>query len=257
MKRAKARRNDGEEDREQGRCAAPSLPELGDEEEADTIIPKVITAHGGAEKLAKHKTIRGKYEGFIMINNVKCRLNGDIVYQAPDKFREVQRITNENGVATDVTNGFDGSKFWVSALGKLTEYTDKRLVDSARQRTLLDASSLGDFLKPPYEAANIGTQEVKGNNTIVIRVAKKGEPDFLFYINKKTHLIAKTQSTLFSIDLNRNSRHEHFILSYMDFDGIQTWKHVQDYRDGYLELDTEITSMTPLDQLDDGIFTKP
>jgi hypothetical protein len=43
----------------------------------------------------------------------------------------------------------------------------------------------------------------------------------------------------------------------MDFDGIQTWKHVQDYRDGYLELDTEITSMTPLYQLVDGIFTKP
>src|SRR5262245_25712258 len=98
---------------------APRLPELRDNEDATSILQKAITAHGGADKLARFQTVRTQYDGIIMIKSYQCTISGDDVEQYPDKCKQSHRIINPRGIIFDVVTGFDGAKFWIQAERKL------------------------------------------------------------------------------------------------------------------------------------------
>lgn len=237
------------------KAPAPNT-DLGKDEDPKNILNKAIAAHGGAAKLDSYQTVRCKYHGYKYFRNIKCVVSGDEVHQRPDKMKTNVLLANgPNQIIVTVVS--DGNAIWLTDGDKRKEYSEKRDMTGVRQELLLECYTLGDYLKSPYELTNMGIVDVKGNETIGIRVAKAGENDVLFFFDKKTHLIAKTQAWPYEPDLGRDVNHERYILAYQELDGVKFPQRFEIYKGGRLYSNIEVTSVTSIPRLDDSFFTKP
>jgi hypothetical protein len=178
-----------------------AAPKSDTQEDARTILHQAIEAHGGAAILDKYKAIHNKTKGYYFIRGVRCDITSDEMHQRPDKMKQVITLKG-NGKQVEVITLVNGKKMW-STVGRSTKaIDDERILTSVRQEMLIESpGTLVEFLEPPYELTNLGVVQVRGQDAVNIRVSTKGQNDLLFFFDKKTHLIVKTQARTFDTDL--------------------------------------------------------
>ncbi len=233
----------------------PPLPELTAEEDAASILQKAVAAHGGVEKNDKFQTVRYKGQGYMYIENIKCSFSSDAVFQRPMKYKQSLRVVGTNQV--DVTTIFNGEKIWINNGQNIYESSDKRALVGAAQLFQIDGNALGDYCKPPYELTNLGFVSIKGRGAVGIRIAKPEENDVIIYLDRRTHLIAKTKTRGYDIVFKTESDWEEYIISYKEIDGMKYAHRSDTYRNGQIFANAEVTSLTPIARLDDSVFAIP
>jgi outer membrane lipoprotein-sorting protein len=221
------------------------------------ILRKSIEAHGGEKNLAKFKAAMSKYKGTLELMNNKIEVTGETSFQKPDKLRNTIELNIAN-MKINVISVYNGKTLWVSTQGTTMEIDDEKILNDTKESLQIEgAGSFADFLKAPYELNSLGEIKVKGKEAIGIRVSKKGQKDFNLYLDKKTHLIVKTEMRSYDPMTKQEVNQEKFIIGYQDKNGMKVGKRVEIYKDDKLFMDIEITDVQMAEKLDDSIFAKP
>ena len=143
-------------------------------------------------------------------------------------------------------------------MGKTKEVDDEKTIEEVKQSLKTElGSGLLDMLKEPFELSAIGEAKVKGNDTFGIRVSKKGQRDISYFFDKKTHLLAKTETRSFDPATAKEVTQEKIITEYQDKNGLKVGKRVEILKDGEMFMDIEITDIDLRDKLDPSTFAMP
>jgi outer membrane lipoprotein-sorting protein len=239
--------------------AAVSSVALVHAQETDlkSLIKKSLKAHGGEAELAKMNAAVSKYKGTMKLMGMDLEITGENSFLKPDKLR-VSTTVNVMGKSIEVLTVYDGKTLWVKAGGATKEVNDPKIVDELKQSLLTEAGAgLTELTKPGFELSLIGEAKVKGKDTIGIRVSKKGQRDISYYLDKKTHLLAKTETRATNPANSQEVTQEKFILDYTDKDDKKTPKRIEVLHDGEPYLDLEIIDVQVHDKLDMDLFKQP
>ncbi len=239
-------------------CCVALAAALVNAQETDLkdIVRKSIAAQGGEKDLEKYKAGTTKYKGTMHILNQKSAVTAEMSFQKPDKMRNAMTIEIA-GNTIELVTVFDGKSFWVSTAGNTMEIKDEKILNEVRESLLVEGGGLHEILKAPYELTAIGDVKVKDKDTIGIRVSKKGQRDISYYFDKKTYLVAKTETRSYDSMTGQEVTQEKFILEYQDKDGMKVGKRVEIQKDGKDFMDIEITEIRMLEKLDDSLFARP
>jgi hypothetical protein len=221
------------------------------------ILKKAIEAHGGAAKLSKFKAAVSKFKGTMELMGNDVAINGSSTFQKPDRLKNEVNL-ELNGMQIPIVVVYNGKKMWVSTMGNTMEIDDEKALKEMREGLQAEgAGSLVEFLEKPYELNLIGEVKVKGKDAVGIRVSKKDQRDFSLFLDKKTHLLVKSEMRIHDMQAGQEVTQEKFITSYRDTDGMKTAKDLVIHKDGKLYMTLEITETKMFESLGDDAFQKP
>lgn len=226
------------------------------ETDLKAFVRKAIEAHGGEKILTKYQSGSSKYKGTMHILGQKADVVAENFLQKPDKFRSAMTL-DFGGKSFDLITVFDGKKLWVNVAGNTKEIDDEKTVNDTRESLLVEGGGLVEILKDPYVLSAIGDVKVKGKDTFGIRVSKKGQRDISYYFDKKTHLVAKTETRSYDSMSGQEVTQEKFITEYQDKDGFKIGKRVEILKDGQEFMEIEITEIRMVEKLDESLFARP
>lgn len=230
----------------------------GQDEDLQALVHKAIVAHGGAENIAKFKAATTKFKGKLEIMNLSLDITGDQSYQAPDKFR-VSTAFQINNMNIESIQVFDGKSFWVSVLGKTMEIKDDKMIKELKETMAVErAGGLIQLLKKDYELSLVGEIKVKDRDAIGIRASKKGQRDLNLFLDKKTHLLVKTEYRARPpMGGDQEVTQEKYFLDYKEVMGMKVPGRVVIEQDGKMFMDLEVSEVRMFESLGDEVFAKP
>ena len=221
------------------------------------VLRKSIDAHGGADKLSKFKAATSKFKGTMDLMGQMRDIAGETSFQKPDKVKNSIDL-DINGMQIPIIVVYDGKKMWVSTLGQTKEIDDDKVLKEMREGLQTEgAAGLIEFLDKPYELNPLGDVKVKEKDAIGIRVSKKGQRDFSLFIDKKTHLILKTETRSFDSTSGQEVTQEKFITAFRDTDGLKVASKLVIHKDGKLFMNLDISETKIFEKLDDSTFAMP
>jgi hypothetical protein len=225
-------------------------------DDAQAVLDRAIKAYGGAEKLAKMKTVQTKSKGTVEVAG-GLSFTEETQVQQPAQFKSVTQL-DVNGQTVTITTVFNKDKGWVQAAGQTKELEGKALDETKELVYLMGLgrlTSLKDGKK--YDVSLVGDDKVEGKPVVGIRVASKGHKDVNLYFAKDTGLIAKITRQALDLTTGNELQEERIIQEYQTVDGIPAAKKAVVNRDGKKFMELEVQEVKHLDSLDDSTFAKP
>jgi hypothetical protein len=242
-----------------GLCLLVSVPLSAGEEEqkvAQATLDKAIKAMGGAEAVAKMKSVTWKAKAKVSVDGTDVTTNEDWSAKGIDKYHVDFNITiNSNNV--DGSMVLNGDKGWSKVKDKVNDLPKglpagfQNIFRSGRLLHLLPQAK-----EKPYELSPLGELKIDGKEAVGVRISQKDRPDVSVYFDKKSGLPLKAETRAVELDGGQELAYEVLFQDYKDFDGIKHPTKITINRDGKQAVESEISDVKPQD-LDDGLFNKP
>jgi hypothetical protein len=226
------------------------------DDETRAILDKAIAASGGAEKLAKRNSERGKSQGTLEINGAQIAFTSDSCIQLPNKLRAEMQL-DFNGMKIDIVQVLSGDKGWVSAMGQTTELPDevvgemKEALYTARLETLVPL-----IKEQGFTLTGLGESKVDDRAAVGVKVASAGHKDVELYFDKESGLLVK-HGRLGIDSTMKEVLKETYYSDFEDVDGLKTPKKVLVNQDGKKFLTSEVLEIRFVDTIDEKEFEKP
>jgi hypothetical protein len=237
--------------------AAPVSAADDEQKAAREILDKAIKAMGGAEPVAKMKSLTWKAKAKVSINEVEVTTTEDWSAKNLDKYRIDVSLTINN--TNNITGALiiNGDKGWSKANDKINDLPKglatgfQNIFRSGRLMHLLPQAK-----EKPYTLSPLGELKVGEKETLGVRIGQKDRPDVSIYFDKKTGLPLKAEVRVVETDGAAELAYEVFFNEYKDFDGLKHPSRIVVHRDGKQVVETEVSDVKAQD-LDDGVFDKP
>jgi hypothetical protein len=226
-------------------------------DEAQAIIDKAIKAHTvGKVKEGQFTAYQHKAKGKVEIMG-GIELTQEVFVQFPNKYKEVVTgtVNNQNFTSTTVFNGKEG---WINVNGMNIDLSDKvkaLLKDAAYGLQMSQMTVFKDRKK--FQLELLGEVKVEGRPAVGVRVSSKGHKDISMYFDKKTGLLAKTESRTLDPMSEQEVTQEVIVREYHVVEGRKMPKKSLVNRDGKKFMEMEVTEAKLLEKFDDSEFAKP
>jgi hypothetical protein len=221
------------------------------------IIQKGITAHGGAEKMAKAKAGRSKTKGTLELFNTSLPFTQDMTYQLPNQFREELEL-EAAGQKIKVATVFNGTKGWIEVNDKVQELDDKMQSELKEAGHLMRVARLTMLLEDKgCKLAPLGEAKVNGKAAVGIRVECKGFRDVSLYFDKDGGLLLKTERRGLDPMSGQEFTEERIVTEYHKVEGLQSPKKMLVNRDGKKFMEAEVVEVKLFDAVDPKTFDRP
>jgi hypothetical protein len=226
------------------------------QDDVQAIIAKAIKAHGGEEKIDKHKAAQIKMKGIVHIMG-GINYTEDAAFHLPNKIKSVQRL-EINGQQVTITIGYNGKEAWMNLNGmNIDQMIDKITELLKEQAYMSEVSRLTPLKDKKFELSALGEGKVEGKPALGVRVSSKGHKDVNLYFDKATGLLTKIEHRTIDPASGKELNEERVITEYKDVDGEKEVKKAVVYRDGEKYVDAEVVEIKHLDSIDDSEFNKP
>jgi hypothetical protein len=226
------------------------------QDDVQAIIAKAIKAHGGEEKIDKHKAAQIKMKGIVHIMG-GINYTEDAAFHLPNKIKSVQRL-EINGQQVTITIGYNGKEAWMNLNGmNIDQMIDKITELLKEQAYMSEVSRLTPLKDKKFELSALGEAKVEGKPALGVRVSSKGHKDVNLYFDKATGLLTKVEHRTIDPASGKELNEERVITEYKDVDGEKEVKKAVVYRDGEKYVDAEVVEIKHLDSIDDSEFNKP
>ena len=233
---------------------SPSLPAQDD---LRGVIDKAIKAHGGQEKIDKHKAGQVKSKGTVDVNGMTIGYSEEATYHLPNKFRSLQQL-DVNGMNIKVLIGYDGTKAWINVNGMDVDMMLDKIADLMKEQAYLSEVTRLTVLKnKDYELSSLGESKVQDKPAVGVRVSRKGHKDINLFFDKDSGLLLKFEHRTVDFNTMQEVNEERIITEYQDKDGLKEPKKAVVNRDGKKYIDVEVVEVKYLDPIDDTQFSKP
>ncbi len=230
------------------------------DDEAKKVLDLAAKAHGGVEKLAKHKDRSVIQKGKMHISVMGLDIDGAMEASANmNQFRQDFRfsIMNQDFSQSVV---FDGKELWVSINDNIVLTQNKKEdLDLIKEMIYAEsAAGLAMVGDKSVELSIIGDDMLGDTPVVGVRVSKKDHKDVSLYFDKKTHLLRKTQFRALDFQSHTEVEEERIMDDYStDADG-EVWPmKVTIIRDGKKFGEIEFKETRYVDKLDADLFSRP
>ena len=232
-------------------------PSLRAQEDLRAVIDKAIQAHGGAEKIDKHKAGQVKSKGTVDVNGMTIGYTEEATYHLPNRFKSLQQL-DINGMAVKVLIGYNGTKAWINVNGMDVDMMLDKIADLMKEQAYLSEVTRLTVLKnKDYELSSLGESKVQDKPTVGVRVSRKGHKDINLFFEKDSGLLLKFEHRTTDFNTMQEVNEERIITEYQDKDGLKEPKKAVVNRDGKKYIDVEVLEVKYLDDIDDTQFSKP
>ncbi|HUR53109.1 MAG TPA: hypothetical protein VMZ71_03185, partial [Gemmataceae bacterium] len=222
-------------------CAASASARAADTPK--DVLEKAITAHGGAELLAKNKAGLLKAKGKITLPGVgDVDFTQEAAFMLPDKFKESVEITIM-GKSISILTLANGDAISIEAMGQKIEVSDA-IKDAMKDAThmITVGRLVGPAREKGFELNLIGESKVDDKPVVGVRVSAKGKKDISLFFDAKTNLLVKMEYRSSDPMTGNEFGEERVLKDYKkDNDGNMVPQKVTVIRDGKKFLDAEVT----------------
>ncbi|MCS7045301.1 MAG: hypothetical protein NZO58_02985 [Gemmataceae bacterium] len=228
------------------------------DDDARILVLKAQKAHGGRETLNKYRAAQFKYKGDVDINGMQAKVEGEVFYNFPDRMKNVIQV-DANGMKIVVQQGRDAKGLWVSVLGMTQEINDKELLDEMNESMYVEkVVGLADIDDKSYKFSTIGEMKIKNKDTIGVRVSRDGRRDVTLWIDKKTHLVVKSENRgKDPFGQGGEANQEKYFFDYQPVSGVQSPRRMEVHHDGKRIMELELTETRYHEKLDESQFNRP
>jgi hypothetical protein len=228
---------------------------VGRADDVKTIIEKAVQAHGGADKLGKHKAAITKSKGTLdLLGGID--FTQEIMVQGPGKFKESMQLSIM-GQNINTVSVFDGQSAWIKAAGMDVPVTDELMKEFKEAAYQMSIGDLSGIQNKNLELSLLGEVQVEGKPAVGIKVASKGHRDISLFFDKASHMLARVDSMALDAQSGQEVAQEKIMKEYQDLNGIKVPKKVLVNRDGKKFMDVEVVEVKFVDKIDDNEFAKP
>jgi hypothetical protein len=230
----------------------------GDEEtEVRAVLDRAITAHGGAEKLARYTAATMKIRGRLHNGQgATCDFTG-VTAAAPRKLR-VEIYLTVPGRELKSVQVLNGGQGWVARNGQVRPLSKEELDEEQEHFYAGVVSHLVALRDKRYRMTALGEGGVYGREAVGLRVSRRGRRDVNLYFDKATGLLLRTECLV--KDLESDGRElvvETLYEAYEPVDGVQVAHRFTIRRDGRLYVQSEAVEVKVAEKLDDRLFARP
>jgi hypothetical protein len=224
---------------------------------ARAVIEQAIKAHGGEERLSRHRADRVKFKGNLFVNEkVPAPFVAELTVQLPSQFKMVME-TNPGGDKHTIVQILNGDKVTTMVDGKV-EKTDPAALAELRDMQESDrAVRLVPLLHDrTYELALLEDTKVNDRPAATVRVLGRGRKEFRLYFDRELGLLVKFEHLL-DDGSGKQVRHERYFGDFKDVGGYKRPFKVIAFRDQRKLMEADILDVKYYDKIDDSEFTKP
>jgi len=222
------------------------------------IVEKAIQAQGGADKVAKLRTMRIKAEGTtnLVPGQADLPFTVEDVWRMPDRYKSTTTITLA-GMPLTQALALVGDTGWIQ-FNNQTQDLPKPALDEAReQKYAEDFDRLGFLDDKSVELSAIGEAQVDGKPALGVLLKSKGHREVKLYFDKASGLLVKRAHPVVSPATGMESMQEVVFGDYQEKDGVKHYRKLTAYRDGKKVIDVKVKEIELLDKVDDKVFAKP
>jgi hypothetical protein len=222
----------------------------------ESVIERAIVAQGGAEKVARLRTMRIKMDG--KTDRIPGMLESPVTiedtWQMPNQYKSV--FTFEvGGKKFTPTRVIDGDKGWIDVMGETQEMSKEVIAEMKEQWYAEGLDRLG-FLKDKGLELSL-LQEIKIENKPAngVLVRTKGHRDVKLYFDKETGLLVKRENKL--DEGGKELLQEVFFSDYEEKKGLKHYRKIVTHHDGKKFIEATVVELEYFDKLDSSVFAKP
>jgi hypothetical protein len=226
-----------------------------DEPDAQKLLEKAITAHGG-KALTTAKALRYKWTASNGAGDTKVETTSERWVEFPDRVLGAAETTIGQN-RRDATSGYDGKVAWIKAGGKVTEL-DADAAKSLRETVLPDrVMSLVLLQEKNYKLSVVGEAKVGDKPALGVRLERKDDTDVILYFDKESGLMVKAEWRGKDHDGNEVTV-ERYFTEYKESGQVKYPSRVTVHQDGKPILEMALTEYELLaDGFATGHFAKP
>jgi outer membrane lipoprotein-sorting protein len=226
-----------------------------DAEQAGVIIDKAIKAEGGEEALGKYKAATWKMKGTFHGMGVPIAFTGERSVQWPDKMRSAVEA-NFNDTKFNITTVFNKDKGWMKTNDMSQELEGDQAGEQKDELYASYVAQVAPLKDKSYTLTSLGESKVDNKPAVGVKVASKGHKDISLYFDKDSGLLVKMERQA-KTQTGEEVKQETLFSDYKEVQGVKHPMKVVIKRDGNAYLDTDISDLKLVDQLDDKLFKEP
>ncbi|MFL5241758.1 MAG: hypothetical protein ACJ8FY_06590 [Gemmataceae bacterium] len=222
-----------------------------------TLIEKGVKSLGGQDKLTKLQAtvvkVKGKFYGF----GDGLDYTAETSTMGMDKIRNLIE-GNMDGNKFSFTQIYNNGKGWMAMGGDAQDLPEDQL-DEIKQ-SLYTSYIMRLYMLPTkeYTLKSLGDSKAGDTEVYGIKVSRKGYKDVTLFLDKKTGLVVKSESTVKNtMGGGEEQKEERMFADYKDHDGIKYPTKATITRDGKKFVESEATDVKFSEKLDDNTFAKP
>jgi hypothetical protein len=238
---------------------SPGWARADDQKELNDQIEKSIKALGGRENLAKFKGWTMKVKGKATTQGMTLDMTMELMVQEPDKSK-VTMDMDIMGQKINVIVVTTGDKGWqrISITNQTDDISKEQMAEYKEQAYAHRVEALTCLNEKQFKLTPLGDSKIGDADVVGIKVSSEGHRDVSLYFDKKTNLLAKTETNSKDAALgDKEFAQETFYSDYKEVQGIKHSSKLLIKRDGMEFMNGEITEWTPSEKLEDGLFVKP
>ncbi len=229
--------------------AAPGY--AGDREDALAVVELAVMAHGGADALAKARTVVRSGEGVLYQGGKEAAFTDEMTWNLPEQWRDAVEIQK----SIRFTIAVNGDKGWQAVGGTVSDVGPERLKEIREEIYILWLETLTPLQKEGFDLAPLPEIKVNGQAAVGVKASRKGHADAKLYFDGRTHLLVKIARTSEEAGLNLDK--EYLFSDHKDFDGVKMPTHVVETLDGKKASELTSASYKFPSKPDDSAFAKP
>jgi hypothetical protein len=225
-------------------------------DDAKAIVERAIEAQGGLAKLSKVKAQSWQAKGKMLAGGEALEYTATYTMMAPDKLYFDSTI-NVGGMKLTIRAATDGSTAWEASGDQLRDMAKEKQVEFQHNVHLLQVTQLYPILDPAYKLTLLPDLARDGQSLVGVKVTREGQRDVRLYFDKKTNLLARTETQVIDEFLKREVTQESLVSGWHVVDGRQVFDQLTIRRDGKDMIIETHSNQKFLDEGDRTLFAKP
>lgn len=226
------------------------------QDDAKAVVRKAIDAHGGSQLLDKYPAAKVRSKGTMTFLGQMVPFESTATYQMPDKMKEVQTV-QVAGIKKNVTQLQVGDQVRIMLDGVEMKIEDK---DKPKYRQMIYVQNL--YRLTPLlddktcKLSLVEDKTVSDRTAHGVKATAEGRQDVIFYFDKGTNMLVKTQRTGFD-QTGAEAPMEEVFSVYKDVKGYMYPSKTTVYLRGKKFLESEVIEFLPLERFEPVEFEKP
>jgi hypothetical protein len=222
--------------------------------EAESLLAKAITAHGGEEALNKYKAVRLTLK-VTLAGPDNTPKEWKWLFAAPSQFKDVREgyyLMRRN----DSVNVTNGKASWSIRNGRAVSL-DSRLAEALKdQAHLMQVMRLTPLKEKAYELKTSSETTINGKKALGLLVRTRGQKNLTLYFDAESSLLVKVERKVISTSTLREVKEERFFEDYPKGDILAYARKVVVKHDGKTELSYEVGEVKFLEKADRNEFRR-
>ena len=211
------------------------------------VVEKAITAHGGADVLAKYKAHRAKFRGTVHSMGMDVEMTGELWTVDPDKVKLKATVTVA-GMELPLVHVLNGSKLSVSIAGNAFPVPDEQVQDGLDNLYVAHLSRLVTLLEPGFTLKAADPTDVDGKPAVGIAVSHADKPDVTLHFDAASGLLVRSSRKGKAED-GSDAEKVSFYAEYKAIKGLQVPHRARATTAGKQTEDFKLDSYEPLESL--------